>query len=116
MPSGSYGDKKRLAVGSLVFQQLSEQLRADVGIFLPDGGSFEVEFIRLALEEEHAEDEFLKLRSIHLSAKNIGGLKKERLELGEGDFVAIHLDIVWDNEDSLWLSEMSDQEQEKSSE
>jgi hypothetical protein len=40
-----------------------------------------VEFIRQALEEEHAEDEFLELGGIHLAAQDVRGLEKKAFEL-----------------------------------
>jgi hypothetical protein len=47
--------------------------------------ALEVELVGQALQEQHAEDEFLELRGIHLAAQDVGGLEQEGFELGEGD-------------------------------
>ena len=89
MPAGAHGNKEGLAVGGLVLQQFLDEIRLilQMGeIFLAQLLALAVELIGEALEEEHAEDEFLELRGIHLAAKNIGGFKEKGFELGEGDF------------------------------
>ncbi len=91
MPAGADRHEEGLAVGGLVFEQIGQQLRVQVGEVLPDGGAFQLELIGQALEEEHAEDEFLELRGIHLAAQDVGRLEKEGFELGEGDFFAGHV-------------------------
>ena len=50
-----------------------------------------VEFIGEALEEQHAEDEFLELGGVHLAAQDVGGLEQETFELRERDFFAGHV-------------------------
>ena len=49
-----------------------------------------VEFVGQALQEEHAEDEFLELGGVHLAAQDVGGLEEEAFELGEGDLFVGH--------------------------
>ena len=55
-------------------------------IFLAELLALAVKLVGEALEEEHAEDEFLELRGVHLAPQDIGGFEKEGFELGEGDF------------------------------
>ncbi len=88
MPAGADGHEEGLAVGGLVFEEFGEQFRliGEVGVILPDGRAFAVEFIGQALEEKHAEDELLELGGVHLPAQDVGGLEEEGLELGESDF------------------------------
>ena len=89
MPAGAHGNKEGLAVGGLVFQQFLDEIRLilQMGkVFLAQLLALAVELIGQALEEQHAEDEFLELRGIHLAAQNVGGLKEKGFELGEGDF------------------------------
>ena len=89
MPAGADRNEEGLAVGGLVFQQLLDKvgLIFKMGkVFLAQLLALAVELVGEALEEEHAEDEFLELRGIHLAAQNIGGLEEKRFELGKGDF------------------------------
>jgi hypothetical protein len=41
-----------------------------------------IEYIRAALQEQHAEDVLLELGSIHLAAQNVGGLEEVAFQLG----------------------------------
>ena len=93
MPAGSEGDKERLAVGGLVFEQLSNEVRLVSEVCegsLAELLAFAVELIRQPLQEQHAEYEFLELRGIHLAAQDIGSLQEEGFELGESDLLLIH--------------------------
>jgi hypothetical protein len=92
--SGRGRDEEGLAVGGLVFQQLLDQ---QLGLIFQMGEVFPaqllalaVELVGQALEEEHAEDEFLELRGVHLAAQDVGGLEEEGFELGEGDLRCKH--------------------------
>ena len=53
-----------------------------------------VELVGEALEEQHAEDEFLELGGVHLAAQDVGGLEKKAFELGEGDFFVVMKSIT----------------------
>ena len=77
MPAGAHGHKESIAVGGLVFEELAEKLglAGKVCVILPDGLALAVELVGEALQEEHAEDEFLELGGIHLSAQDVGGLE-----------------------------------------
>ena len=93
MPAGSHRDKEGLAEGCLVFEQLGDEIRlvfeACEGL-LSELLTFAVELVGEPLQEQHAEDELLKLRGVHLAAQEVGGLQEEGLELGEGDFLLFH--------------------------
>src|SRR5262245_2495043 len=88
MPAGTNRDEKGFAVGGLVFEKLlQERSVRDVGeISLAEKLTLAVEFVREALQKEHAEDEFLELRGIHLATQDVGGLEEEAFELGESNF------------------------------
>ena len=70
MSAGGRRNEEGLAVGGLVFQQLLDEigLVLQMGeIFLSQLLALAVELVGEALEEQHAEDEFLKFRGIHLA-------------------------------------------------
>ena len=93
VPAGSDGDKEGFAVGCLVFEQLGDEIRLVFEVcegLLAELLASAVELIGEPLQEQHAEDEFLKLRGVHLAAQDVGGLQEEGLELGEGDFLLFH--------------------------
>ena len=94
VPAGSDGDKEGLAVGCLVFEQLGDEIRLVFEVcegLLAELLAFAVELVGEPLQEQHAEDELLELRGVHLAAQDVGGFQKEGLELGEGDFFLFHL-------------------------
>jgi hypothetical protein len=53
--------------------------------------AFSVEFIRQALDEQHAEDEFLELGGIHLAAQDVRRLEEKVFKLGEGNLFTGHV-------------------------
>ena len=57
--------------------------------------AFAVELVRQALDEQHAEDEFLEFRGIHLATQDVGGLEQEGFELCEGDFFLLQVSILY---------------------
>ncbi|SDZ08267.1 hypothetical protein SAMN05421754_10555 [Nitrosomonas sp. Nm58] len=46
-------------------------------------GTFAVKFIGQALEEQHAENEFLELARVHLAAQDVGSLEEEVFRVGK---------------------------------
>ena len=93
MPAGSDRDKESLAVGCLVFEQLGDEIRLVFEVcegLLVELLAFTVELVGKPLQEQHAEDELLEFRGVHLAAQDVGGLQEEGLELGEGDFPLFH--------------------------
>ena len=93
VPAGSNGDKESLAVGCLVFEQLGDEIRLVFEVceaLLAELVTFAVELVGQPLQEQHAEDELLKLRGVHLAAQDVGGLQEEELELGKGDLLLFH--------------------------
>jgi hypothetical protein len=43
-----------------------------------------VEHVGAALEEQHPEDVFLELRSVHLAAQDVGGFEEVAFQLWQG--------------------------------
>ena len=94
VPTGSDGDKEGLSVGSLILKQFGDKIRLVLEV--REGSiakllAFAVELVGEPLQEQHAEDELLELRGVHLAAQDICGLEEKRLELGEGDFLLFQL-------------------------
>ena len=97
VPAGSDGDKESLAVGCLVFEQLGDEVRLVFEVcegLLAELFAFAVELIGEPLQEQHAENEFLKLRGVHLAAQDVGGLQEEGLKLGEGDLLLFQFPVL----------------------
>ncbi len=93
VPAGAGRHVKGVTVGGLVVEQFLQQF--GLGFQVGEGGiaqngALAVELVRQALDEQHAEDEFLELASVHLAAQDVGGSEQEAFELGEGDFFLIH--------------------------
>ena len=94
VPACSHGHKEGLAEGCLVFEQLGDEIRLVFEVcegLLSELLAFAVELIRKPLQEQHAKDELLEFRGVHLAAQDVGGLQEEGLELGERDFLLFHL-------------------------
>ncbi len=97
VPAGARRHEEGVPVGGLVIEQLVQQrglvLQVGIGGGAQDG-PLAVELVRQALDEQHAEDEFLELAGVHLAAQDVGGLEEEALQLGEGDLVLLHVRIT----------------------
>ena len=78
-------EKPVIEVMILVGQSLRLLLAGTGGHFLVDNPfPFFLEHVRAALEKQHAEDEILVLRCVHLAAQNVGGGVEVALEFGQG--------------------------------
>ena len=80
VPARADGHEEGLGVGREVFGNSLEE----VGLVLEMSVivvlqmlALAVEFVLQALQEQHAEDEFLELGGIHLTAEDVSGLEEE---------------------------------------
>ena len=70
-------------VGKLLLDQLGLQT---LGLILsPKRLAILLELVIQPLQEEHAEDEFLELRSVHIAPEDVAGREELRFELGQSE-------------------------------
>ena len=80
VPASSDGDEEGFSIGCLVLLQFGDKIRFIFKVrecLIAELLAFVVELVGKPLQDQHAKDE---LRSVHLAAQDVGGLKKEDLK------------------------------------